>query len=67
MCELSNELFFKEMYRIERGSQGAEQRYLTYDIAFWAVASALIAIVYRTVDIIPILYKVFDLFLSKLM
>ena len=66
MCITTQELL-NEIEKIDRKEQYFEQNYATFDVAFYALAIAGIAIMVKTVDIAPILFRCFEIVAEKFM
>lgn len=62
---MNNEDFLKDMERLERQKLMADEMYYLFDIAFWAIASAVVAVLSSMIPVEWILCEVMSLFCEK--
>ncbi|MBP3899700.1 hypothetical protein J6D24_02795, partial [Candidatus Saccharibacteria bacterium] len=61
-CTMNNEDFSKDMERLESRQLTADEMYYLFDITFWVIASAVVAVLSNMIPIERIIVGVMSLF-----
>ena len=62
---MNNEDFSKDMERLESRQSTADEMYYLFDITFWVIASAAVAVLSNMIPIERIIFEVMSLFCEK--